>query len=253
MVETRTRGIITMDDLKAGDEVRSAAGFTQVYGFGHRQPGDIGLYVRFSTEDEQTIEIASLHQLFVGRDGSTQYAKDVQLGDELVVDSNLYSKVNKIEQVKKKGIYQPYTIDGTLLVNGVLASNYCESASVELFGIQVIDKHTFKFMVYAPARMLCALSPSFCHHDDTTDGRIFYNSIVKRALAILLPDGYAIGETPNFLDFGSQYAYTRATLLTAWIIPIFLVERIGWFTIFWAAGSFWLFNTRKHRARKTAA
>ena len=242
LVETSNRGVIFMEELQVGDSVKSDNGkFSTVYGFGHRVVNDMARYYRFEATSSSSntnssslsLEIAALHQVFVGKEGKTKYAKDVAVGDELIDGSRndneqMMVKVTKIEEVVKKGIYQPYTNEGTIVVNGVLTSNYCESTSVKVFDVELFDIHTFKYMIYAPARLLCSVSSDnvLCSHSGT-DGRLVYNDWVKKTMAYLLP-GYLEGNSTNYLDFEATPNFIlRVLLLLIWIIPMFLLEKIG--------------------------
>ena len=83
-------------------------------------------------------------------------------------------------------------------------------------------------MIYAPARLLCSVSTDnvLCSHSGS-DGRLIYNDWVKKTMTYLIP-GYLEGNSTNYLEFEATPNFIlRVLLLFIWIIPMFLLEKIG--------------------------
>jgi len=57
-------------------------------------------------------------------------ARNVKIGDHLINNANTYKnleKVTNIHHTREKGLFNPHTLDGTLIVNGYLSSTYTEA------------------------------------------------------------------------------------------------------------------------------
>jgi hypothetical protein len=66
--------------------------------------------------------------LFPGNAGKILYkrAGDVTVGDHMLAEGAPTYVVTSISQVEKGGLYNPFTLSGTIIVNGVVASTHSE-------------------------------------------------------------------------------------------------------------------------------
>eukprot|EP00184_Porphyridium_aerugineum_P003107 CAMPEP_0184694144 /NCGR_PEP_ID=MMETSP0313-20130426/2192_1 /TAXON_ID=2792 /ORGANISM="Porphyridium aerugineum, Strain SAG 1380-2" /LENGTH=700 /DNA_ID=CAMNT_0027152381 /DNA_START=44 /DNA_END=2143 /DNA_ORIENTATION=+ len=118
-----------MDELDIGDRVLVGDNkYSDVYLFGHRvKPSDDNLFtfVRLILNtDELTVELSGTHLVWANQQ-CCKPAGDVKLGDELLdVSSGKWIPVIRIERVRKPGLYNPHTMTGDIVVNGVLVSTY---------------------------------------------------------------------------------------------------------------------------------
>ncbi|CAF3040445.1 unnamed protein product [Rotaria sp. Silwood2] len=74
-----------------------------------------------------TIFISSHHLMFDFESGNARYAKSFHVGDlvQLIENAQTVSgKIIDIRPTKQKGFYAPLTPSGTIVVDGVLCSNY---------------------------------------------------------------------------------------------------------------------------------
>lgn len=159
---TVEHGSIRIADLKVGDKVLTSNGFSPVYFFGHRDSSGIINYLNIVTKSTR-LRISEEHYLEVFRKGVlTVRAGKVQVGDEVWVKGRLEAVI-EIYTSKESGIYNPYTLDGTIIVDNVLASCYSESDVVPVEPIlrkflseDVIDTMapTIYHEVFAPLRAL---------------------------------------------------------------------------------------------------
>lgn len=131
-----------MQHLRVGDRVLTVGPggsmlFEDVYFFGHADPSTTELFVglRFGTD---VLHLSSDHFVPVCRSGASPcrwlervevYAQDVQVGDSIWIRSSTglsTSKVTDILTSHLSGLFNPYTITGNIVVDGVVAS--CHSS-----------------------------------------------------------------------------------------------------------------------------
>ncbi|KAK7241062.1 hypothetical protein SO694_00053039 [Aureococcus anophagefferens] len=118
-----------MRDLRLGDAVLDGAGgFSPVYFFSHADAAVAAPFVRLELATSgATLTLSPDH--YVDVRGAPVYAKDVRVGDALArwtgVDF-VADVVANATNVVAEGLYNPYTLSGTIVVDGVLAS--CHSS-----------------------------------------------------------------------------------------------------------------------------
>jgi len=149
-VETKSNGTIRMKALSLGDEVLvrprliGKKKFEKVYSFGHRNP-NIQNSVKLLRLEPFGLELSPNHLVYavqnkIGHDNNDNSkatilpvpASMVRVGDMLVADitpdntNNAGITVTSIQSIVRKhaGLYAPFTHSGTIVVNGILASNY---------------------------------------------------------------------------------------------------------------------------------
>jgi len=116
-VQVKERGSVLMRDLKIGDEVLVGKNeYEPVYTFAHKNELVSTKYLQFRPS---LLELSHDHMVFVDGKGAVP-ATMVEIGDFLVNDGI----VTSIREVERKGAYSPFTASGTIVVNGVLSSNY---------------------------------------------------------------------------------------------------------------------------------
>merc|ERR1711998_58492 len=137
-------------------EVLTATGFSKVYAFAHHEPGTTAEFVKLHTASGHALELTSEHLVHVAG-GRNAYvpAKEVEVGDLLTVvdDGSSYEKndaaataqrsvVTHVELVTKEGLHTPYTREGSIVVNGVLASSYDDTPPLKIAGTEVVSGAT---------------------------------------------------------------------------------------------------------------
>eukprot|EP00188_Purpureofilum_apyrenoidigerum_P005959 Plantae.Rhodophyta-Purpureofilum_apyrenoidigerum.ctg8425.p1 GENE.Plantae.Rhodophyta-Purpureofilum_apyrenoidigerum.ctg8425~~Plantae.Rhodophyta-Purpureofilum_apyrenoidigerum.ctg8425.p1 ORF type:complete len:770 (+),score=115.96 Plantae.Rhodophyta-Purpureofilum_apyrenoidigerum.ctg8425:74-2383(+) len=102
----------TMADLQVGDRVRTGATtFSDVFTFSHAREGQFK-FRNITTVSGKSLLVSSGHLILVG--GQTKTAGDIALGDVLSG-----GEVKSIEDVVESGLYNPHTLDGFIVVNGL--------------------------------------------------------------------------------------------------------------------------------------
>ncbi|KAI0563752.1 hypothetical protein FGB62_34g18 [Gracilaria domingensis] len=110
-----------MEKLTIGDEVRVGRHFSRVFMFTHKQSNSFHRFVQFETMSGRKLALTSGHMLYVN--GVIKAAKEVRVGDRL---SQVHEadQVIKVSTVIKRGLFNPQTVHGDIVVNGLLTSTY---------------------------------------------------------------------------------------------------------------------------------
>ena len=114
-VET-PKGKKAIYEIKVGDFVLSHEGFSEVYLLGHADNETLGKYVRITTDNATSIRLSAEH--FILSNSRYVYAKDVKEGDRLAYGET----VILVETEQAKGLWNPFTLAGTIVVDGIVAS-----------------------------------------------------------------------------------------------------------------------------------
>jgi len=112
-----------MEHLQVGDYVEDASGrFSKVYFFGHRVSDRESSYVRIQTRNN-ALTLSPSHFLFVN--GRLELARNVKVGDRVELADGTSTLVSSVtSSVLARGVYNPHTYSGEILVSGIRASCY---------------------------------------------------------------------------------------------------------------------------------
>lgn len=122
-VELENGSIKTMEKLELGDRVKvSSNDFSDVFMFTHKVADSVSEFVKISTASGAELSVTKGHYLYVN--GALAAAKTVQTGDVLELGSGLSTTVEAVSCATSRGIFNPQTISGDIIVNGVRASTY---------------------------------------------------------------------------------------------------------------------------------
>lgn len=119
-VQVKDRGTILMADLRIGDSVLVDNNlYEKVYSFGHRHESAAGMFLHLSPSG---LELSKDHMVKLG----SRYvpASSLQVGDLLENSSGEMTAIVEISEVLREGVYAPFTVSGTIVVNNVKASSY---------------------------------------------------------------------------------------------------------------------------------
>jgi hypothetical protein len=165
VVTTVRHGATRISALKIGDKVLAARPdgstfFDDVYMFGHKDTTTAARFVRLETAGGAALRLTSDHHLFVIRGGERRGvpASQALVGDLVHVEGRLGA--SQLEAIVAKslvagtGLFNPYTLSGSIVVDGVAAS--CHSSSAldgvfRLMGVSVPDGYQ---AVFAPLRAM---------------------------------------------------------------------------------------------------
>lgn len=158
-VHVRGKGQIRMDELRVGDFVADSLDgtFSRVYSMAHVDSFKPTMFLQIYAEGlQQPLEVSKSHLLFVSN--KAVMASQVKIGDVL----GSRHEVLDIQLVHRAGIYNPLTFSGTIVVNGIVASNYVGLLSEVSFDLQHIAAH----MITSPVRVFCSgMFGHFCQNE----------------------------------------------------------------------------------------
>jgi len=164
LVEVKGKGLVSLDELNVGDKVKVGTdSFDRVYSFGHKtQSGKFSYLQMRTTENSYPLEISKNHMIFVldiktGRKHAVP-ASYVKVGDWLYTDSIKPTQVENIITVFREGAYAPFTMSGTIVVNGVVSSSYVSLQNTDTFIIgsvkSPLNMHFLSHFFTSPYRLL---------------------------------------------------------------------------------------------------
>jgi Hint module len=121
----------TMSNLRVGDFVQvGPAMFSEIFMFTHRDAGGVHEFLQISTHDSAVISLSATHYLYVN--SALAPAISIALGDSLMLADGRTSTVTKIEKVRARGLYNPQTLQGDIIVEGILASTYTTAVAPKI-------------------------------------------------------------------------------------------------------------------------
>lgn len=122
-VKTESGDVKRMDELTIGDRVEVADGtFSDVFMFTHRMSDVRYMFVRLETTSGATLQLTRGHYLYVN--GALAAAKTVKAGDVLALADGTETSVARVSTAINTGLYNPQTVHGDVVVNGIRASTY---------------------------------------------------------------------------------------------------------------------------------
>ncbi|CAB9511873.1 expressed unknown protein [Seminavis robusta] len=117
------------------------------------------------------------HMIYINDQQYPVEAGHVKVGDNLSLmepghaATTMAAKVTAISIVKLMGGFSPATEDGTIVVNGLLASSYSnprytDNEYVEVAGKPLMHRQAFTHLITSPLRLLCIhVNSAFCEVD----------------------------------------------------------------------------------------
>ena len=117
-----------MAQLEVGDKVLvDTDSYSDVYMFSHRYEDFSGPFVAIETVSGEELMLTADHYLYVN--GKLAVASTVQAGDRVVKADGTEATVVAVAIQPADGLYNPHTMDGDIVVNGIKTSTY--TAAVE--------------------------------------------------------------------------------------------------------------------------
>mmetsp|Transcript_99215 Transcript_99215/g.190527 ORF Transcript_99215/g.190527 Transcript_99215/m.190527 type:complete len:385 (+) Transcript_99215:68-1222(+) len=159
-----------MDNLKVGDRVLTAAGFSEVYAFMDHTTKPEVQYLKFRTDSGAELRLTKEHIIFAHVDRQPVLAAEVKVGDFLWVADRLgapgvkkasfkLSRVVSVTAEHAKGAHAPLTVEGSLIVDGVLASSSAGAQTLKWGGFPLLTGHKLVMLLHAPLRFLYKFMP----------------------------------------------------------------------------------------------
>jgi Hint module len=191
IVTIQGRGNVPMKELQIGDLVLTGVRhqnyhFQPVYAFAHIQKTRPTVFLQIYTNSsyKTPLEATDEHLIYSEEMGPIR-ADSVQVGDVLQSPTNGPVAVISIGRVYRNGLYAPLTKDGTIVVGGVLASNYIapqkqsKQSTVKLADpigtVAFLNQADVIHWWLSPLRLICpSVGSSLLCDQRTTDGKLHY-------------------------------------------------------------------------------
>jgi len=120
----------TMEQLKVGDKVLVAPGqYSEVYMFSHRL-ADAKSKVVAITTSSSVLRLTPDHYLYLNK--SLAIAQTAKPGDSVMDASGNEVSVLAVSTQWADGLYNPHTLHGDIVVNGVITSTYTKAINPSL-------------------------------------------------------------------------------------------------------------------------
>jgi hypothetical protein len=130
-VELEGGAVVPVDTLAVGDRVHVGHGqFSEVFMFTHRVADHAGEYVEVATATGAVLRATSGHYLYVN--GGLVPAGSVTVGDTVELGRGGMDVVARVSTVLSTGLYNPQTVHGDVVVDGVRASTYTTAVAPAL-------------------------------------------------------------------------------------------------------------------------
>jgi hypothetical protein len=112
-----------MDELDVGDQVHVGHGrFSTVFMFTHRVSHSSQQFVSIESSSGTRLRATAGHFLYIN--GGIRPAGSVSVGDEIELGDGNKDVVSRVSIVSGSGLYNPQTVDGDIVVDGIRASTY---------------------------------------------------------------------------------------------------------------------------------
>lgn len=124
---------IALNELKTSHRVHVGHGhFSDVFLFSHRShdPGVLHSFVQIRTVRGDMLTVSPGHYVYVG--GRMVAANRVKRNDVLTRADGCDVQVEDVARVKRAGLFAPHTLQGDIVVDGVLVSTYTTAVPVGL-------------------------------------------------------------------------------------------------------------------------
>lgn len=145
-VELEDGSTIPMSQVSIGDRVKVGENeFSRVFMFTHKMSDTSNKFVKFSTASGAELTLTPGHYIYV--DGSLVAASSVSVGSTVRLGNGKTDTVVAVSRVVDSGLYNPQTVHGDVVVNGIVSSTY--TMAVE---------PTIAHAILSPLRALYALT-----------------------------------------------------------------------------------------------
>jgi hypothetical protein len=117
-----------MDEIEVGDRVKvGPRSYSEVFMFTHRQAHVLSDFVVLETSSGHKLYISPGHYLYVN--DNLVASVMVRLKDEVILGDGQRTSVIRVSRDISTGLYNPQTIHGNIVVDGVIASTYTTALS----------------------------------------------------------------------------------------------------------------------------
>lgn len=180
LVKLEGGGQTSLSELRPGDRVLAWTGdgdggggelvYSEVLTFLDRDPASMKLYYALSTASGAELRLTAAHLVFVTEWNCSEgaepargalravYAADARPGQCALVSDGVGGRLSRVTRValrEARGALAPLTGQGTVVVDGVVASCYA-----------VVDRHALAHLAFSPLRLMHRWTGAAGHHGD---------------------------------------------------------------------------------------
>lgn len=156
-MQTSRGTLLRLEELRVGERILAldtttgSFKYSEVILFLDRDPEQRREFLRLRTASGRTLTVTPSHLLMVASNTSDTYrvqavfADRVKVGDRVLIHNRLQPEIDTVistEAILKRGVYAPLTREGTVVVDGIVASCYA-----------VVDSQSIAHWSYAPFRL----------------------------------------------------------------------------------------------------
>lgn len=221
-IEVKGKGITPINEVRLGDYVKSKrdGSFSKVYAL-HKNYQTPTEFYQIRTETK-TLELTRMHMLYIEGGSLPLAAKDVQVGDSLIVDQRESQVVLGVHKVIRIGFFSPVTEEGSIVVNDFVASSFTSFGNGSFVPNELVHHHTLSQIATAPVRFVCNFMwEGFCTNEDFLDDEglhkyLVYSKKARHDMAVA-PFILALGLIFSALEFifHSNAILTAVTTMAA--------------------------------------
>eukprot|EP00956_Cyclotella_meneghiniana_P000965 scaffold1137_cov55-Cyclotella_meneghiniana.AAC.7 len=252
-VFVKDKGAISIKDLRIGDMVLSndQGDYTKYYSRGHYLEQAQAEFLRIYTESQvKPLELTYDHMIFDEADALPVPAHSIKVGD-VVKTIDGPSKVIDVRKISRKGFFNPLTVSGTILVDGIVSSTYTAMPAFAgtdagwgyIAGYKIVHFQTQKHFLLAPHRVICG---RFMHCDETLNEKgltpfsgylMKYHDVAKEKQSTILTCCFLlILVAQSAIFFLLEILYQHATVFVS-ALSVFVLGRK------------WLLSKRRNKAK----
>lgn len=123
MVEMAGGGVKKMREVKVGDRVHVGGGvYDEVMVWTHRAEGEWGAFVEVGLRDGRRMAATVAHMVYTR--GGVVKMGDVGVGDWMRAGDGAWVEVVEVRRDVRKGVWNPQTVGGDIVVDGVWVTSY---------------------------------------------------------------------------------------------------------------------------------
>lgn len=140
-----------MDEVRIGDVVAVGPGeFSPVFAFTHADSSAKTGFVRLETCCGEVLLLTPGH--YIHANGALVAAGSVRVGDEVVGATGMEKKIVAVGSEEGTGIYNPQTLHGSIVVDGIVASTYTTAVEAGIaHGLLTPVRKVFEWSGFGPS------------------------------------------------------------------------------------------------------
>lgn len=131
-----------IDSLGLGDTIQAGPGIqSRVFAFTHRDASALHVFTRATTASGGVLEASHGHYVYI--DGEPRPISELRVGHELTRESGEKDMVVQVAKEYGRGLYNPQTLHGDIVVNGFVTTTYTTAVEPTLAHVALAPLRAF--------------------------------------------------------------------------------------------------------------